>query len=50
MLGKFASGEQYTEISGATARIVDVTTGQVFIAVTWHKKKPTKDPVMVGED
>jgi curli biogenesis system outer membrane secretion channel CsgG len=50
MLGKFASGEQYTEISWATARIVDVTTGLVIIAVTWHKKKPTKDPVMVGED
>jgi curli biogenesis system outer membrane secretion channel CsgG len=50
MLGTFAKGEQYTEISGATARIVDVTTGQVIIAVTWHKKKPTKDPVLVGEE
>jgi curli biogenesis system outer membrane secretion channel CsgG len=50
MLGTFASGQQYTEISGATARIVDVTTGQVIVAVTWHKKKPTKDPIMVGEE
>lgn len=50
VLGKFAKGEQYTEISGATVRIVDVTTGQVIIAVTWHKKKSAGDPVMVGEE
>ena len=50
VLGKFARGNHYTEISGATARIVDVTTGQVIVAVTWHKKKPAYDPIMVGEE
>jgi curli biogenesis system outer membrane secretion channel CsgG len=50
VLGRFAQGGQYTEISGATARIVDVFTGQVVVAVTWHKKKPARDPIMVGEE